>query len=73
MATINFYQPSTINQKKYLYSDIQLDLEEEVIFLKNKKSKSDIVVNYDVEAVRNSITNLFSTKKDLLNLSLVSI
>lgn len=63
MATINFYQPSTINQKKYLYSDIQLDLEEEVIFLKNKKSKSDIVVNYDVEAVRNSITNLFSTKK----------
>ena len=63
MATINFFQPSTLDQKNYLYSDVQLDLEEQVIFLKNKKSKSDIVVNYDVEAVRNSITNLFSTKK----------
>ena len=63
MATINFYQPSTINQKNYLYSDVQLDLEEEVIFLKNKKSKSDIIVNWDAEAIRNSITNLFSTKK----------
>lgn len=63
MATINFYQPSTINQKNYLYSDVQLDLEEEVIFLKNKKSKSDIIVNLDAEAIKNSITNLFSTRK----------
>lgn len=63
MATINFYQPSTINQKNYLFSDVQLDLKEEVIFLKNKKSKSDIIVNLDAEAIKNSITNLFSTRK----------
>jgi len=64
MGTINFYQNATeFSQRNYTYADLRLDLAEDVIVAKNKKSKSDIAVDYDVSAVRNSITNMFGTRK----------
>lgn len=66
MASINFTQPlySDIN-KKYVFSDIHLDIAQEKIYSKggSTKNKNDIKADYNIDAIKNSIRNLFNTKK----------
>jgi len=56
----------------YIYSDLKLDLSfdysQQSQFLKTKEIK-DIVVSYDVQAIKNSLTNIFNTNKGELILS----
>jgi phage baseplate assembly protein W len=68
MASINFIQPKNIDSNSnYLYSDIHFDIQEQKIYTKSggmaKKTKSDIKVDYDLAAIKNSIKSLFNTKK----------
>jgi phage baseplate assembly protein W len=79
MATIdlnNLFLPKKVNSNQTLvsnqvqgkipvYVDLHLDLDlEKNIGLGNKpKNSSDIMVDTDVEAVKNSIRNLFTTRK----------
>lgn len=56
----------------YLYSDLKLDLSfdysQSSQLLKTKEIK-DAVVNYDAQAIKNSLTNIFNTNKGELLLS----
>lgn len=62
MASINFQQPSRISdQKKYIYSDIHLDMTEDKST--TAPDKSDIKVDYDINAIKNSIRSIFNTRK----------
>ena len=68
MATINFTQPLyTDETKQYLYSDLHLDLAEQSIYSKSGESqnkvKSDIKADYNIDAIKNSLTNLFLTRQ----------
>ena len=68
MASINFVQPTFANDtKSFLYSDIHLDIQEQKIYSKSGNtqniSTSDIMLDYDLTAIKNSITNIFNTKK----------
>lgn len=68
MASINFIQPkNTDNKNTFLFSDLHLDIQEQKIFSKSgeaaNKIKSDIQVDYDFNAIKNSIRSLFNTKR----------
>lgn len=68
MASINFIQPIyTDETKQYLYSDLHLDMVEQKIYTKSGESqnkvKSDITADYNIDAIKNSITNLFLTRQ----------
>lgn len=68
MASINFIQPIyTDETKKYLYSDLHLDITEQKVYTKsgesNNKVKSDITADYNINAIKNSLTNLFLTRQ----------
>jgi len=62
---IDFIQKDTTTQDDHLYSDIHLDLVNDykvkANFPKDKAELVDIKVAYDVEAVKNSLTSIFST------------
>lgn len=52
------------NQRQYTYTDIEMDLKIDYTKtnpLNNKKEQKDIVVDYDENAVKNSIFNIFTT------------
>lgn len=62
MSSIIFKQPARpLNQSNYTYSDIHLDLQEDKSNIKN--NKTDIKADYDVDAIKNSIRNIFNTRK----------
>jgi uncharacterized protein len=68
MGSINFNNLKNTNysQKKYTYTDIYLDLTEEpseiIVGNRNNNSKGrDIKAAYDINAIKNSIINLFNT------------
>jgi len=62
MASINFTQPAyTNNQKKYRYSDVHLDMIENRSVISS--SGSDIKADYDTDAIKNSIHNIFNTRR----------
>lgn len=68
MASINFIQPKNTDiNNSFLYSDIHLDIQEQKIYTKSggiaDKTKSDIKLDYDLAAIKNSIRSLFNTKK----------
>ena len=66
MASINFTQPIFVDRdKQYTYSDIHLDLQQDqvLITIGGKKQKNDIKSDYNVDAIKNSIFNLFNTRK----------
>lgn len=68
MGSINFNQPLFADSKKtYVYADLHLDLQEEKILNKRNNNitvtKSDIKVSYNLAAIKNSLYNLFTTKK----------
>src|SRR4051812_28407388 len=65
MPTISFdsFKSTKSAQKSYLYSDLHLDLVQEVIptgFTGGVVGK-DIVLDYDLAAIKNSLINLFNT------------
>lgn len=70
MATVNlnslFKKPVNPNSAiKYVYQDFNV-MSMETLYTNNigaKKVKTDLNVSYDMQAVKNSITNLLSTKK----------
>lgn len=70
MATVNlnnlFKKPVNPNSAiKYIYQDFNI-MSMETLYTNNlaaRKVKTDLNVSYDVVAVKNSISNLFSTKK----------
>ena len=62
MSSINFKQPARYSyQANYTFSDIHLDIQEDISSIKN--SKTDIIADYDVDAIKNSIRNIFNTSK----------
>ena len=68
MGSINFNSLKNTNysQKNYTYTDLFLDLAQEPfeIIIGNRKVKGfgrDIKVAYDLNAIKNSIVNLFNT------------
>ena len=62
MSTFNFKQPVRPNaQSTYVYKDVHFDLQEDITNI--KANKTDIKVDYDVNAIKNSIRNMFNTKK----------
>lgn len=68
MGSINFNTLKNTNysQKNYIYTDIYLDLIEEPleINIRNQSNNGkgrDMKVAYDINAIKNSITNLFNT------------
>jgi hypothetical protein len=67
MASINLNNLQNIgkNTEKYTYTDIYLDLAEDITTVSNFTntigSGRDMKVAYDLNAIRNSIVNLFST------------
>lgn len=66
MASINFNQlPATDNAKKYVFSDLHLDITQEKIFSKkgSTKNKNDIKVDFDIDAIKNSLKSIFNTRK----------
>ena len=68
MASINFIQPkNSDNNNTYLYSDIHFDIQEQKIYTKDggqaDKTKSDIKLDYNLDAIKNSLKSLFNTKK----------
>jgi len=67
MSSINFIQPLHTNDtKKYTYSDLHLDLQQEDLYTKKLgliKNKSDLKADYNIDAIKNSIYSLFNTKK----------
>jgi phage baseplate assembly protein W len=62
MASLNFIQPKAQTGKQYLYSDLHLDITENTI-TSASNTKLDIKVDYDLQAIKNSLYNLFNTKK----------
>lgn len=70
MATVNlnslFKKPVNPNSAiKYVYQDFNI-MSMETLYTNNigaKKVKTDLNVSYDMQAVKNSIANLLSTKK----------
>jgi phage baseplate assembly protein W len=67
MASINFIQPKNTDvNNTFLYSDLYLDIQEQKVFSKSNeenKVKSDIRLDYDINAIKNSLNSLFNTKK----------
>lgn len=66
MATISldFLPKNTDTKQKNKYVDLAIDLDNNAINgnqLYNSNNLNDIKVNYDVDAVRNSIVNIFTT------------
>lgn len=62
MSSINFKQPvRPSDQANYVFSDIHLDIQEDKSTIKN--NKSDIKADYDVDAIKNSLRNIFNTRK----------
>jgi len=59
MASINFNEfkkgnTTTLDSKDYVYTDIHLDI-------RKNSQNSDIRVDYDINAIKNSIFNIFNT------------
>jgi phage baseplate assembly protein W len=51
-------------ERNYTYRDLEVDLEIEYTkgnYLKNIKEQKDIVADYDINAIKNSIFNIFTT------------
>lgn len=71
MATVNlnnlFKKPTNPNSAiKYIYQDFNT-MSMETLYTNNigaKKVKTDLNVSYDVNAIKNSVANIFSTKKN---------
>lgn len=71
MATVNlnnlFKKPVNPNSAiKYIYQDFNV-MSMETLYTNNiaaQKVKTDLNVSYDISAVKNSINNIFSTKKN---------
>lgn len=68
MGSINFnnLKKSTYKEQKYVYADLHLDLEQEPfeVAIGNRVIRGggkDIKIAYDLNAIRNSILNLFNT------------
>ena len=65
MSSINFDRlAKTVVDKneRYIYSDVHLDLKQEVLNVSGVgNAPPDIKMSYDVEAVKNSLRNLFNT------------
>jgi phage baseplate assembly protein W len=56
-------QPRNVNHK-YTYSDLHLDLEKKYLIKNNFKQfpeMNDLVMDYDLNAIKNSIRNIFNT------------
>ena len=62
---IDFLKKDDRTKTSHLYSDVHLDLENDYAIRGNyKKSETnliDIKISYDIEAIKNSLTALFST------------
>ena len=67
MGSINldFISKDNTTQSQYLYSDVHLDLENDykirANFPKDTTNLVDIKIAYDIEAIKNSMTAIFST------------
>lgn len=66
MASLNFdnLRNEDLISQKYVYVDFYLDIEEDRINIYDSKSKysgKDVKVAYDVNAIKNSLTNIFNT------------
>lgn len=62
MSSINFKQPvRPTDESNYVFSDIHLDIQEDKSTARG--SRSDIKADYDIYAIRNSIRNIFNTRK----------
>lgn len=64
--TFNNLKPLSKNVQSYTYTDLFLDIQEEPIgisgnYLEVRGSGRDIKIAYDLNAIRNSLTNLFNT------------
>lgn len=56
--------PQAINNRDYLYADLYLDLEDSYNINNNlfqKNEINDFKLDYDIDAIRNSLVNLFTT------------
>ena len=64
---IDFIAKDNTTQSEYLYSDVHLDLENDykirANFPKSATNLVDIKISYDIEAIKNSMTAIFSTNK----------
>lgn len=62
---IDFIQKDNTTESEYLYSDLHLDLDNDykvrANFTKVGTQIADIKIAYDIDAVKNSLTALFST------------
>lgn len=62
---IDFIQKNTATQSEYLYSDLHLDLDNDykikANFPKDATRLVDIKIDYDVDAIKNSLRSIFST------------
>ena len=62
MSTFNFKQPvRPTAQSTYVFKDVHFDLQEDTTNV--KLNKTDIKVDHDTNAIKNSIRNMFNTKK----------
>jgi phage baseplate assembly protein W len=64
LISINSLPKSLYNKKPYLYSDIHLDLVTKYNLnneLYQNSQVNDVKLDYDLDAIRNSLTNLFTT------------
>lgn len=64
---------SNKNNKPFLFSDLNLNFEEKKVSRNQRNSDivsgNDLVVDYDVEAIKNSIRNCLFQKRYLVNLN----
>lgn len=63
MTSLIFKQPSISNSTDYLYKDLHLDIIEDKTSFKSNSNKTDIAADFDIAAIKNSIVNIFNTKK----------
>lgn len=65
MPTYNFdIFKSKMSEKSFLYSDLHLDLQQEILpgpGLENNSAGRDLQLDYDIGAIMNSLVNLFNT------------
>ncbi len=65
MPTYNFNNlKSVASEKSYLYSDLHLDLQQQQVSgpgLENNYQGKDLLLDYDIQAINNSLVNLFNT------------
>jgi len=63
---LNSLENTTLNEEKYTYVDFHLDFSENLIgaatnFNQTIGNGRDVAVSFDLNAIRNSLTNLFNT------------